>query len=139
MNKEAEEYFVRNFIVKEKRERLLFELSGKKRRDGIGRFCHSAEDLLIADRIGFSGKLPRSEIESLLTRYGDINRCFIISYDKAADGKCCGLEEALDLVLGGGMAAVIISGSAAFIETEQCCGTPERYIVVNDIKNCTFK
>ena len=38
MNKTMEEFFVNNYVIKNKRERLLFELFGKKRREGIDRF-----------------------------------------------------------------------------------------------------
>ena len=56
MKYNAEEYFVNNYVIKEKRGRLLFELNGKKRRDGIGRFCHGADEILIGRKIILSGK-----------------------------------------------------------------------------------
>ena len=43
---EIEKSFVKRFIKKTKQDRLLFELSGKKRKHGIERFCHSTEDML---------------------------------------------------------------------------------------------
>ena len=43
----AEERFVRTYIRKNRRERLLYELTTpKKRYRGISRFCHRAKDLL---------------------------------------------------------------------------------------------
>jgi hypothetical protein len=38
-----------------KQDRLLFELGGKKRRDGVGRFCHNEEDILKPEKIMMSG------------------------------------------------------------------------------------
>ena len=47
MDCSAEERFVRSFVVKERQERLLYELTRpKKRYDGLSRFCHTAEQLL---------------------------------------------------------------------------------------------
>ena len=51
MNKVIEESFVNSYIIKNRRERLLFELWGKKREDGIGRFCHRADTLIDASKI----------------------------------------------------------------------------------------
>ena len=53
---EAEIRFIRSYIRKERRERLLYELtSPKKRYDGLSRFCHQADDLLDNRRILMSG------------------------------------------------------------------------------------
>ncbi len=47
MDYERERRFVQAFIRKDRRERLLFELTTpKKRRDGVDRFCHQAKELL---------------------------------------------------------------------------------------------
>ena len=129
MKYNAEEYFVNNYIIKEKRGRLLFELNGKKRRDGIGRFCHGADEILIGKKIILSGKLLFDEIKNTLEKYDKDAFWYIIAYDKNIDRKCVRLDEALDLVLGNGMAAVMLSGNTAFVETEQCEGTPVRYIL----------
>lgn len=47
MDKEKELLFVKNFIIKQKRERILYELaSNKKRKNAISRFCHMASDYI---------------------------------------------------------------------------------------------
>ncbi len=47
MDYSAEERFIKNFIKKRYRERLLFELTTpKKRYDGLDRFCHQASELI---------------------------------------------------------------------------------------------
>ena len=48
---EIEKSFIECFVVKSKQDRLLFELGGKKRRDGVGRFCHNAEEILRPEKI----------------------------------------------------------------------------------------
>ena len=47
MEYERERYFVQNFIKKERRERLMLELTDPARQlAGIDRFSHHAEELL---------------------------------------------------------------------------------------------
>lgn len=127
---EAEKSFVKKFIKKEKQDRLLFELSGKKRQYGIERFCHNAEDMIDTERIVYSGNnLLPDEILKITKQYKVPESCYIIAYQKELDKKYVSFEDALGLVLGNGMAAIIICNDFAVIETEQYSGTPFRYIL----------
>ena len=127
---EAEKSFVKRFIKKEKQDRLLFELSGKKRQHGIERFCHNAEDMIDTERIVYSGNsLFPDEILKITKQYKVPESCYIIAYQKEIDKKYVSFEDALGLVLGNGMAAIIICNDFAVIETEQYSGTPFRYIL----------
>lgn len=127
---EAEKSFVKKFIKKEKQDRLLFELSGKKRQHGIERFCHNAEDMIDTERIAYSGNnLLPDEILKITKQYKVSESCYIIAYQKELDKKYVSFEDALGLVLGNGMAAIIICNDFAVIETEQYSGTPFRYIL----------
>ncbi|MBR4224945.1 MAG: hypothetical protein IKR73_09055 [Oscillospiraceae bacterium] len=130
MYDDTERAFVERCIVNDRQDRLLFELGGRQRQRGIGRFCHDAEDLIRPDRVLSSGKLSREDIMALVKAHDVSVPCHIIAYDKALDKRVCTLEEALDMVLGNGMAAVILCGDIAVIETEQCFGTPMRYIAL---------
>ena len=130
MIEEIEESFVKRFIKKAKQDRLLFELSGKKRKHGIERFCHSAEDMINTERIIYSGNdLFPDEILKITKQYKVPESCYIIAYQKELDKKCISLVDALNLVLGNGMPALIICDDLVIIETEQCFGTPFRYIL----------
>lgn len=130
MNKELEKDFVYHFIVKEKRERLLYELSGKKRMDGISRFCHHAADLIRKDTIIRSGNdLFLPEILRISEKYVSRKQAYIIAYNEELDRMRCDIQTALDRVLDNGMAAVILLDTIAIIETEQCNGTPYRYLL----------
>ena len=52
-----ERYFVQTFIRKDRRERLLYELTTPgKRYDGISRFCHQAKGLLDPAKIIMEGE-----------------------------------------------------------------------------------
>lgn len=56
MEYETERRFVQSYIRKERRERLLYELTNpKKRYDGLSRFCHQADDLLEKSKIRLCG------------------------------------------------------------------------------------
>ncbi|MDE7365448.1 MAG: hypothetical protein K2N27_11345, partial [Ruminococcus sp.] len=108
----------------------LFELNGKKRKNGIGRFSHNASDLLKSESIVASGNnLFQDEIIKLTEKFNTFGKCYVIAYNEELDKKVLTFREALELVLGNGMPAVIISNKIAVIETEQCYSTPIRYIV----------
>lgn len=54
--REKEEYFIRTFVRKERRERLLSEFSDtKKRSRGLDRFCHTSSSLLNSAHIKATG------------------------------------------------------------------------------------
>ena len=130
MIEEIEKTFVDKFIIKSQKDRLLFELSGKKRQNAIGRFCHSTENIIKSDRIVSSGDtLFSDEILAIAKQYNVSGLCYIIAYNKNLDRKSCTLNDALNFVLGNGMAAIIICNNLVVIETEQCFGTPIRYIL----------
>ena len=117
-------------IKKTEQDRLLFELSGKKRQHGIGRFCHSTEDMIDTERFTYSGNdLFSDDILRIIRQYKVPELCYIIAYQKELDKKYVSFEDALSLVLGNGMAAIIICNDLAVIETEQYSGTPFRYIL----------
>lgn len=130
MTDEVEKKFVLQYIVKDKQDRLIYELGGKKRQNGIGRFCHDASVLLKAEKIIASGdELGFDEIIRIAEKNGASDSCHIIAYNGEFDKKNCSLKQALELVLGNGMASVIICGDVAIIETEQSFGAPERFIL----------
>ena len=62
MDRLAEVSFVNDYVLRSRRERLLYELSTPaKRRDALSRFCHQAPQLLDPARIRMQGEdLDRS-------------------------------------------------------------------------------
>ena len=130
MIEEIEKSFIEKYILKDKQDRLIFELSGKKRQTGTGRFCHNTETIIQSDRIVSCGnKLFFNEILTVAKQYNVSGLCYIIAYNEDLDRKTCTLNNALNLVLGNGMPAIIICDDFIIIETEQCFGTPMRYIL----------
>lgn len=127
---EIEKKFIQQFIIKEKRDRLLYELSGKKRQHGIGRFCHNAQELLISEKVIASGDdLSPDTIIDTVEKYHVAGNWYIIAYNQELDKKTFPLQEALKHTLGNGMAAILILDTMAIVETEQCYGMPTRYIL----------
>lgn len=134
MLNQTEENFIRRFIVKEKRDRMLYELNGKKRRDCIGRFSHGTAELLKHQKIIRSGKLSSDEIITAAERYQISGLWHLMAYHPEFDGISGTLPEVLKLTLGNGMPVIMISDRMAVIETEQSAGTPTRYILFDSEK-----
>ncbi|MBR4866540.1 MAG: hypothetical protein IKU11_07615, partial [Clostridia bacterium] len=86
MNKVIEENFVNSYIIKNKRERLLFELWGKKRRDGIGRFSHWADNLIEVSKIRFKGQYISNDLREIVATT-HTSKCYVISWYEELDGK----------------------------------------------------
>lgn len=130
MIEEIEKSFVENFISKRMQDRLIFELGGKKRQQGIGRFCHNTDEIIKLDRIVSSGTdIFFDDILTLAKQYNVSGECYIIAFNEHFDKTFTTLKDALNLVLGNGMSAIIICNNLVIIETEQCLGTTMRYIL----------
>ncbi len=80
MENTAEQYFVQTYIKKNRRDRLLFELSAEKRRyDGLSRFCHQAGELLDPAKIIAAGDDLERRPEFLRFVKHHDNTCYVIS------------------------------------------------------------
>ena len=113
---DAEERFVNAFIVRRRRERLIYELSTPgKRYDGISRFCHQAGAFLDPVKIYMEG----SDMDSRpgFTRFirEHDGQCLVLSFEYWPDGEHMPLDEAVKeaavssdvfLILGDGFALV---------------------------------
>ena len=88
MIEKTEKSFVKRFIKKAKQDRLLFELNGKKRKNGIERFCHNTEDMIVTERIAYSGNnLFPDEILRITKQYKVPKSCYIMAYHEELDQK----------------------------------------------------
>ncbi|MBR5949681.1 MAG: hypothetical protein IKZ82_13710 [Clostridia bacterium] len=123
----AEAEFLRRFIVKNKRNRLLFELSDEGRRaQAVDRFSHNAEELLLLDKAVLSGgKLSIEQIVSSLKENSSGGECHAVLSDGGTIDT--GIEEAVKAVYGDGPAIVITQGTV-YIETEPWTPTA-RYVL----------
>lgn len=136
MDYSAEERFVRSFVVRERQERLLYELTRpKKRYDGLSRFCHTAELLLDKRRILLSGTdLYRQEAFcSFLARHG--GECRILSPDPQLDGAITAdARQAVSLARQSMDAAIILGEHFAVVQSEIMRAGQEKYLLCDEIK-----
>lgn len=128
MNKRIEEEFVNNYIVSNKRERLIFELQGKKRRNGVDRFCHCVDNLVIKSAIKERGKYILQELQKTITA-AKTDKCYVISFFEDIDGKVMDKNEVLDTIIGRGMPSIVIFDDFVIIETEQEQGPAMKYLL----------
>ena len=114
-----EEAFVQKYIVKNRRERLLFELGSPKRRyRALSRFCHQAEDLLDPDRIVLAGSNLENEPEFIMFVRNHNEECEVLSPDSLIDGMRAKLKDAVREASMSSDAAVIIGSGFAVVFSE---------------------
>ena len=139
MDYQAEQHFVQTFIRKNRRERLLFELtSPAKRYNGISRFCHQAEDLLDPAKIIMKGN-GLHDLPGLQRFIHDNDEiCTVLSPQYGSEGRQMVFEDAVNtaslipdafLILGSTFAAVFTEpgkgGREIFVLSESA-DTPRR-------------
>ncbi len=93
----AEQRFVRLYIQKNRRDRLLHELTTpEKRYAGISRFCHQAKELLDPAKIVLEGEdlERRPEFAQFVRRHNEL--CYVLSLEFAPDGAFLPLRDALN-------------------------------------------
>ena len=114
-----EEAFVQKYIVKNRRERLLFELGSPKRRyRALSRFCHQAEGLLDPDRIVLAGSNLENEPEFIMFVRNHNEECEVLSPDSLIDGMRAKLKDAVREASMSSDAAVIIGSGFAVVFSE---------------------
>ncbi len=129
----VEEKFIRNYVIKSKQDRLLYELCNSKLRDKcISRFANP-EDVVNLDRILISSKdIKIDEIELNLRKYMENDKCYNISKNQL-DGVYSTLSDSLRFSMDSYMTSIIIcSDNVVFIKTETEFGSPNKYILLNE-------
>lgn len=134
IEKDIEIKFVQTFVLKNKRERSIYELhSKKKRREFFHKLCHDYNEIIDSR---FMRKLdpPNSnsnDIRQILQKEGAGKSCYVLSHFEEIDGIRMPLSEALDNCVGGGMPSIVICSpkKLAYFEAEQEVGPPHRFIL----------
>lgn len=127
MNQTIEEKFTKAFIVKDKRKRILYELSSaKKRSAAIWRIY----DLLDKNFVVFqSQKYDEKKLLAEIKKYTKSDDCYIIAGSEL-DGKTLSLEEAVYKVLYGGAVCVLICDEKTVVAAEEYeYGAPNKAIL----------
>ena len=130
MENTAEQYFIQTYIKKNRRDRLLFELSAEKRRyDGLSRFCHQAGELLDPAKIIAAGDdlERRPEFLRFVKHHDDI--WYVISPDYEMDGRTLQTKDAVSLAAAFYDAVIIIGSTFAIIFGEPMKGGRDKYLL----------
>lgn len=118
------------FIRKERRERLLYELTTpEKRYDGVGRFCHQAGTLLDPSRILMAGEDldRRPEFESFVRKHDEL--CLVLSPDFYVDEQFLPLKDAVRRALVCPDAVLILGSTFALVFGEPMKGGRGKYLM----------
>ncbi len=130
MNEDYEKHFVRSFVRKNRRERLLYELSKpEKRYDGISRFCHHAGELLDFERTVMSGEDldRRPEFIRFVNEHDEL--CMVLSPDPGMDRRTLPAGDAVAQAVMCLDAAVIIGSTFAIVFGEPVKGGRDKYLL----------
>ena len=133
MDHERERYFVQNFIKKERRERLMYELASIERQlAGIDRFSHHAADLLDPKKIAMQGEdlERRPEFRRFAETHDEL--CMILSTDFYMDEYLLPLGTAVMLAAESPEAALILGSSFAVVFGESMKGGRGKYLLTAD-------
>lgn len=130
MNNEIEKHFVDTFIRKNRRERLLYELTTlEKRYDGVSRFCHQAEELLEPTRITMSGEDldRRPEFERFIRQHDEL--VLVLSPDFYMDEQFLPLKDAVHQAVISLDAVLIVGSTFAIVFGEPMKGGRGKFLM----------
>ena len=130
MDYSNERHFVQAFIRKNRRDRLLYELTTpEKRYEGFSRFCHRAKDLLEPSKIIMEGEdiNRRPEFEQFVRQHDEI--CFVLSPDFYMDEQFLPFRDAVDQAIICLDAILIIGSSFAVVFGEPMKGGRGKFLL----------
>ena len=133
MSETAEARFAANYIRKEKRDRLLYELTNpRKRYRGLDRFCHHAGELIDPARSALQGDdLQRQEaFRRFMAAHP--GACLALSPDPALDGQRLPLAEAAALAFCITDASILLGEGYALVTGEAVKGGREHYLLTGE-------
>lgn len=124
--------FIKNFIVKDQRERAELQLKDfKKRGKFTDRLNHQWDKVL---DMRFLTKIPSGVIDYAFVKeelkIKETELCYIISNHSDIDGQTLSFDKAFDEVYGRGFGSVIINSASdkIYLETEVVQGKQNRFI-----------
>ena len=130
MDYSNERRFVQSFIRKNRRDRLLYELTTpEKRYEGVSRFCHQAKDFLEPSKIIMEGEdiNRRPEFEQFVRQHDEI--CFVLSPDFYMDEQFLPFRDAVDQAIICLDAILIIGSSFAVVFGEPMKGGRGKFLL----------
>ncbi len=133
MDHSAEERFIKNFIKKRYRERLLFELTTpKKRYAGLDRFCHQVSELIDPSKVYLEGDdlERRPEFREFCKNHQGL--CRVLSPEFYWEETEAPLDEAVEMAVMSLDAFLVLGDGFAMVFGEPMKGGREKYLVVED-------
>ena len=133
MDHSAEERFIKNFIKKRYRERLLFEMTTpKKRHAGLDRFCHQASELIDPAKIYLEGDdlERRPEFREFCKKHQGL--CRVLSPEFYWEETEVSLDEAVKMATMSLDAFLVLGDGFAIVFGEPVKGGREKYLVVEN-------
>ncbi len=130
MDYSNERQFVQAFIRKNRRERLIYELTTpEKRYDGVSRFCHQARELLDLSKIIMEGEdlERRPEFGHFVQQHDE--PCFVLSPDSFLDEQILPLKDAVHQAILGPDAVLIIGSTFAVVFGEPMKGGRGKFLL----------
>lgn len=115
MNNEIEAEIAR-FFQKRYRERLLFELTSKRRENFFGKIAHTAENY-IDTRLIIEKDDRLIERDLIAEKLGG-GECYVIAERSPLDGRMVSVDSALDELWGCGAPYLLYSNGCLYVETE---------------------
>ena len=131
-NSEMIDLFIKNFVLKDRRERADHELKDKKKRGQFtDRLNHTWDKVLDMRHIT---RIPAShddfDFAKKELQISDKEKCYLLSNYDDIDGQVMEFKDAFDKSYGRGFATLIMSvhGDKLYLETEIDYGKQSRYI-----------
>lgn len=134
MDIEKEKMFVNRYIIKNKRERILYELNKpSKRLDALSRFCHDYYTYVDERKIIYRGKeITDKQLKEIVKKYGNENEGYMLCWDERYDSMDMAVDTAIPIMRNDGMCMIFMSGDICIISTEQTQG-PKEIVVLHSI------
>ena len=108
-----QEYFISNYVVFNKRDRLIFELNSKKKKEKfMNYFCHDTKKIIIPERIVYEGN-----VIDAMPYIKSINEFYVMTYDNI-EGKMLDKNELMKYIEEEYMPIIAISESLVIIKEE---------------------
>ena len=128
---ESETEFVLNYIRPDKRERLLHELTDRKKRSrGLDRFCHQSAELIDQKRILLSGSDLGRQEEFCRFVSSHEEQTAILSPNPVLDGIVLPLADAVHAAMTDTDATIVLGTDYALVNGEAMKGFREHYLLV---------
>ena len=132
MDYRNERLFVQTYIRKDRRDRLLYELTDPvKRYDGLERFCHHAADLLDMNKVMMTGEdLERTDrFQSFADKHKE--DCVLLSPDGNIDGLVLPFRNAVDTAVACFDAVIILGDRFALVMGEVMKGGRGKHLLAD--------